>query len=327
MPWFPLPEFSPVPFLKSGHAQTIFGALWPSATNPDEPRVHRVDLEDGDRLVVFDDAPTGWNPGGRAVLLVHGLGGEVRKGPLERLTRLLVERGIRVFRMELRGVGAGMMDAKGWTHAGRSEDVASTLRAIEKWVPGSPLALVGLSMGGNQILKMLGEMGRKPFAQIRKAIAVAPPVCLHTCSGSISRGLNRIYDLNFVRSLNRQVQRRKKILGLKSSKGNRKPHRLRQFDQELTAPACGFANADEYYTRASSRPLLKEIEVPTLILVADDDPIVPIHSFNELDVSTNVELKVTRGGGHLGYLSTKVAAPDRRWLDWRLLEQLTFEPF
>lgn len=325
MTWLPLPEFKPLHFLRSGHAQTILGSIWPSSKNDFEPQVRKVTLEDGDRLVVFDDKPQGWKSRGQAVLLVHGLGGEVRKGPLERLTRLLVGRGIRVFRMELRGVGSGMLEARGWTHAGRSEDIASTLRDIESWIPGSPLSLVGLSMGGNQILKLLGEMGRRPLTQIRKAIAVAPPICLHTCSRSISHGLNRIYDLNFVRSLNRQVQKRKAQLGLPIQPSGRGPLRLRQFDEMFTAPACGFKSVDDYYTRASSRPLLPEIQVPTLILAADNDPIVPIESFDAVEVSSSVTVQVTHGGGHLGYLARKNGDADFRWLDWRLLEQLCFE--
>ena len=323
MDWRPVPSFEPHPLLRSGHAQTIVAALWPSAVNEHAPVLRHVDLSDGDRLVVYDDQPVGWQSGDPVVMMVHGLGGAIRKGPLERLTGHLYERDIRVLRMEMRGVGAGMYTAKGWTHAGKSEDIDDTLRFIQTLCPDSPIRIVAYSMGGNQLLKLLGERGDELDQVVERAIAVAPPVCLPTCAKNITRGISRLYDLNFVLTLNDALRQRRRMPGLMDRKVNPLPRKLLDFDRQLTAPVCGFDSVEDYYHRASSRHVLEGISVPTLMLVADDDPVVPSVSFRNLPLPSSVTLVETRGGGHLGYLGRKSVDPDERWMDWRLLEQLT----
>ncbi|HQU44402.1 MAG TPA: alpha/beta fold hydrolase, partial [Pirellulales bacterium] len=158
-----------------GHFQTLAGVYLPGRRFVYKARQHRVTLDDGDQIVLHDDCPEGWQPGDRVALLIHGLAGCHQSIYMLRIAARLEELGVRAFRMDLRGCGAGVGLARLPYHAGRSEDAAAALETIARLCPASPVALVGFSMGGNIALKLLGELGEERCGHLDRAVAVCPP--------------------------------------------------------------------------------------------------------------------------------------------------------
>lgn len=312
------PHFRPHPLLWGGHLQTLAGAYLPGPRFDYRARQQIVDLPDGDRLVLHDDQPDGWRPGDRAALLIHGLGGCHLSPYMQRIAAKLERQGVRSFRMDLRGCGAGMALARLPYHSGRSEDAAAAIEAIAALCPGSPVTLVGFSLGGNIALKLLGELGDRPCGNLDRAVAVCPPADLMAAIGHISRPVNRLYELHFLRRLIEQVRRRRKVLpDLPGVEWPRTPRRLWEFDDVFTAPVCGFGRANNYYRQASSLSLRGGIRLPALVIAARDDPLVPVSSLAPLDECAAVRLEIVASGGHLGFVGRRHGA-DRRWLDGRI---------
>lgn len=336
--WPPaIAEFQAPWWLHSGHAQTLAAALWPSRL----PRYHavsrRVELDDGDEVVVHDDCPPGWRPGDTAALLMHGLSGCHLSPLLVRLTERLAARGVRAFRFDLRGCGAGVGLARRPYHAGRSEDLASVVAAVLNWcasdssgnhgrvrgTPASPLVLVGVSLSGNILLKYLGEAAERVPAAVTRAMAINPPIDLTRSIATLAGPINRWYDRHFVGTLMHQLDDhfRHRPDAIRPAI-RRRPRRLHDFDDWFTAPIGGFPNADVYYERCSAAQFMPSIRVPTLVLTSRDDPLVPAEMFESLRTHwpDNVHLAIAAGGGHVGYIARRGIDPDTHWLDWRVLE-------
>jgi predicted alpha/beta-fold hydrolase len=315
------PPFKPHPLFRGGHLQTIAGCYLPWQRVPYRAQQHQVPLDDGDHILLHDDCPAEWSAGDAAVLLVHGLGGSYLSGYMQRCMVKLTAQGIRVFRMDLRGCGAGFSLAKHPIHAGRCDDVAAALQFVIGKCHGSPLHAVGFSMGANMVLKMAGQWGAAPPREIASLIAVSPPIDLMECCRRIQEGAGRIYDRSFVRGLMRHIRlRQQQIPGALSRPVSPTTRRLVEFDNQFTAPLAGFADAYDYYTQASSGPWLAGITVPTLIVAAATDPIVPLDPFERASYSPSTQLLVTPCGGHLGFISRPSGDSDRRWIDWRVSE-------
>lgn len=321
------PTFRPHPLIRGGHLQTILGCYLPWQRLPYQAVQHLVPLPDGDRLVLHDDRPTAWQAGDVAVLMIHGLGGCHLSGYMRRGAAKQTARGYRVFRMDLRGCGAGFAHARHPTHAGRSDDALAALRFVMDLCPRSPVHVVGFSMGANHVLKMAGELGERVPAPLASLAAVCPPIDLLACSRNIQLGKNRLYDRSFVAGLLKQIQRRKRqVPGALMRPLDPPPKKLYDFDTHFTAPLAGYADAHEYYTRCSSAPLLRHIRVPTLIITAASDPIIPVGPFEAATYSPTTQLVITPCGGHLGFIGRAGLDADRRWLDWRILDWIAAHP-
>lgn len=324
LPSVELPAFQTSRWLRNGHLQTLAGLMWgrPPKLETATSR-HWIDLPDGDRLALHDNSPAGWRPEDRAVLLVHGLGGCHRSPYLVRLTRRLNARGVRVFRLDLRGCGAGFNHARRPYHAGRSEDLQATIDTIVRLTDG-PIGLAGFSLGGSIVLRWLGEAASAGRGLIARAVTVNPPVDLSASTEAIAVAARGLYDRYFARSLYRHVR-----AGTQwdpdspLARRGRIPDRLIEFDDLFTAPLCGFGTAQNYYRQASAAAVVPQIEVPTLILTAADDPLIPVRTLQALNRPPAVQLHVAAGGGHLGYLARRTSDPDRRWMDWRVVEWLS----
>jgi predicted alpha/beta-fold hydrolase len=315
---FNVPRFRPHPLVRGGHLQTIVASYWPGGPRDYLSTLLPVALPDGDVLAVHDDGPdSGW-PG---VLLVHGLAGCHQSGYMVRCSAKLRSRGMRVFRMDLRGCGAGFSLAKQPLHAGRSEDVAAVLGELGRRCPGMPIHMVGFSMGGNIVLKLAGEMGDAAPPHLASVMAVAPPIDLAACCQNIQRGLNRAYDRRFVRALLCEVRRREaQSPDTTQPAFTAVPRQLMEFDAVYTAPRSGFNSVEHYYASASSGSVLHRIGVPTLIVAAASDPIVPVSLFERASYSSRTETVIAPCGGHLGFIAARGTDPDCRWLDWRVVD-------
>jgi len=315
------------PFLLTGggHRQTLLGYFLPSEKRRYAARRHVVELPDGDILVLHDDCPGGWGPGSPFVVLMHGLGGCHGSSYMVRIAGQLNDRGVRVFRLDHRGAGAAAEQAKFPYHAGRSDDVRIAFDAAHQLCPGSLGGLAGFSLSGNMLLKMLGEDGRSSRQPTYLACAVAlnPPIDLDLCSQALRRGFNRVYDRHFTKLLLPQVEQRlQSFPDAPRPVGNWPPRTLREFDDQYTAPVSGFDSAEHYYSDSSAAQFVPDIEVPTLIVTADDDPLIPVRPFRELPKVAAVKVEITSHGGHLGYLSRPDDPAFRRWMDWRVVTWL-----
>jgi predicted alpha/beta-fold hydrolase len=316
----PFVSFRPHSLFVGGHAQTLAGAYLPWPYRPYGAVRHHVALEDGDQLVLHDDRPSSWHEGGPACVLIHGLAGCHESGYMRRIASKLSDRGVRVFRMDMRGCGAGEELARGTTHCGRWADAAAAIEFVARDAPASPTALVGFSLGGTIALNMAGELGAGACGNLVGVFAVCSPIDLHSVRRRFDAPAGRAYDRHFVGALwQKSLERMRERDEMKAVDWSRPPRRLREFDAIITAPLAGYASVDDYYTRTSPGPRLAAIRVPTTILAAADDPVVPSEPLLQVARNDAVEVFITRHGGHLGYVGRRNGDPDRRWLDWRVV--------
>lgn len=323
MDWkhFPRVPFQPHWLLRGGHVQTCFAAFWQGHSHPHRADQHRIATTGGDTLILHDDQPPHWRPSDKTVLLLHGLGGCHRSPYMVRIAHHLQSRGIRVFRLDQRGCGHGRGLARNPCHAGRSEDVEAAWQFVERTCPDAERMAVGFSLGGNLLVKWLVEQAAEADGRIARAMAVSAPLDLARCARNIRAPRNRIYDRWFVRSMLRQLQeRRDEWPALADLELSTPPRSLYEFDDRVTAPLSGFATADEYYSRCSTASELGRIAVPTILLSAEDDPLIPAAMYREVTSTDKVGIRMVPGGGHVGFFAAASSDPDWHWLDWRVVE-------
>lgn len=315
-------QFRPHPLLRSGHLQTIVGAMVTGPLLPYAARPHLITLPEGQALVVHEEPVHQLDDDTPLAILVHGLGGDHRSPYLRRIAHRLAASDMRVWRVDLRGCGAGLSHAFGPSHAGASSDLAAIIAAAQNQYPRAPIAVAAFSLGGNLLLKMLGELAERPdqsivdLSRIVRAVAVAPPADLHGCSSNMERMTRLPYTRYYLKLLDKQVQARaEKWEAWRAIQPSAVVRTIRQFDDWYTAPLAGFANTDEYYTLSSSNRWFNKINVPTRLLIDRHDPIVPFAAFGEHTFSSSVTIETTRFGGHLGYLARETRGGIRRWMD------------
>jgi predicted alpha/beta-fold hydrolase len=313
--------FLPPWFLRNRHVQTLLGHFLPGPPFR-QPTVRRlVPVSGGDRIVLHDSMPPAWNPGDPVAVLVHGLAGCHQSGHMVRFAHLFHGRGVRVVRVDLRGTGAGLALARQSYHAGRSEDGRAVLAAVHALSPASPLWLVGVSLGGNMVLKLAGEAATEPVPGLAKVAALGPPVDMARCAVLLARRSNRLYNRYFARCLVREVLFRQRAFPDLPRVSFPRKTTLRVFDNLYTAPRNGFAGADDYYRRASALPLVGSIPVPTLVVTARDDPFIAAEPFEELRPPAHVEVRLLDHGGHLGFVG-RDGAGGWRWVERRVADWL-----
>ena len=325
------PFFKPPWWLRGGHAQTIIGSQWPQRLPKEKAVIRTVDLGDGDAVAVHDDTPKSWQPSGKVIVMAHGVSDDHRSPFLVRLKTKLYERGVRVFRWDMRGCGAGKPLARRPYHAGCSGDLAKVVDAVIAWTGGPAsvppdLSLFGVSLGGNVLLKYLGEEPNRVPAAVRHAIAVNPPIDLVMGVKAIGTGTSRIYDRHLTRRLVARLEEwwQERPDAIRAAEG-RRPRSLLEFDNWFTASAVGFRDALDYYQKSSASQFIPAISTPTTIIASRDDPLVPFAMFDDKRVSypSCVRLVATDQGGHVGFIGRVDGDPDSRWLDWRVIEMVS----
>lgn len=296
----------------SGHLQTILGNYLPGESPAFSSEPIRIALPDGDQLA-------GRHYPGEAkvlTLVFHGLGGDDQAHYVRRTVALARRLGHHVWTLNHRGCGDGRSLAKKPYHSGSGDDLGAVFAAARARHPSLRQLAVAYSLSANALLLNLGGGLRKPAHQPDAAIAVNPPVDLAACSHTIHRGLSRLYELRFIRRCRMAIQQRVDDGLVADHYPTSALMSLREFDDAYTTKASGFQDADDYYTQCSAQPHLSKITVPTVILMAKDDPFIPWQDAAEANPSPMVHLHLETSGGHMGYLSRDL--PGHRWLPYAI---------
>lgn len=318
------PPFKPHALLRNGHLQTIAGGMLRGTRRPYRAVRNRVQLPDGDALVLHDDRPDDWQPTSPTAILLHGLTGSFRSSYMVQAAGRLNDAGVRTFRMDMRACGAGEGLSRMPYHAGISQDLRIALERVAEICPASPINLVGFSVGGNVALKLAGESADHLPPQLSRLVAVNPPIDLGVCVEGFSKGAARIYDRHIATAHYRHLLRSASLVEHAPHVANGfRPRGQREFDSWYTAAMWGFESVDDFYAETSSSRVISNIRVPTLLIASHDDPLVPIELFERLQVPNSIKLHLTEHGGHLGFIGRTGVDPDGRWLDWRIVDYLT----
>jgi predicted alpha/beta-fold hydrolase len=270
--------------------------------------MERWDTPDGDfleihRLAAERDAPR--------VLLLHGLEGTVRSHYAQALLNEAARRGWGADLLIFRSCGTELNRTRRFYHSGETGDVGLVLARIVGEFPASPLALAGVSLGGNVLLKFLGERGEDLPPQLKAAAAISVPYDLARSSRRINRGFSRFYQRFFLNSLRQKAQEKAlRFPDLAPPDSIAALRTLEDFDNLITGPLHGFRDAQDYYARSSSLPYLPNIKLKTLLFSAADDPMLPAEVLDEVREAAvdnpALEVDFVEKGGHAGFVTGSV---------------------
>jgi uncharacterized protein len=312
--------FRPVAFrasslLQGAHAQTIAGRLL-RRSKPEGLRRVRIDTPDGDFLDL--DFASNTLPGRPVVLLLHGLEGSARRGYALNVYSALAAYGIGAVGLNFRSCSGEPNRLARSYHSGDTGDLRHVLEVLPSLLPGSPIAAIGFSLGGNVLIKYMGEEGDAAASRLSAAVAVSVPYDLGECERALdSTVMGRFYVRIFLRTLVAKAEAKKQRLPANVSiERIRQAKSFRDFDDAATAPLHGFDDAADYYARASSAPFVARVRVPSLLIQAEDDPFLPSSAIPRAAIASNPCLQplVTPKGGHVGFIAGSPIAP-RFWVE------------
>lgn len=263
--------------------------------------------------------------GAPRILLLHGLEGSWRSHYAAGMLDLARARGWGADLLAFRGCGDEENTGRRFYHSGETTDLEFVLRRIIDEHPDAPICVVGYSLGGNVLLKYLGERGDAVPATVVAAAAVSVPYDLERGARFLSVGFSRLYDRHFLASLRRKaIDKLDRYPDLFDRKALERARTLFDFDDAVTAPVHGFADAVDYYTRSSSRHFLGGIRVPTLLLSSYDDPFLPSHILHEVRAAAAanpwLETEFTEHGGHVGFVDGVIPWRPRYYAEWRVAD-------
>ncbi len=307
-------KFKPAWWLRNSHCQT----LWPALCRHRKKKLlltrERIELLDGD----FVDLDWAGGKTGPIVLILHGLEGSIQSSYVHGMLHAIAQQNWRGVCMHFRGCSGERNRLTRMYHSGETSDLSEVMAQLRQRESQAPLAAIGFSLGGNVLLKWLGETGtNNPLVA---AIAVSVPFELAKTIARMSQGFSRFYQWRLLRSLCKKVKWKFQHCPAPfQMSALKKFHTLRDFDDHVTAPLHGFLDAEDYYTQSSSRQYLQKINVPTLLLQAKDDPLVGDQCLPLQDaLSAHVQLELTQQGGHVGFVSGDLPWKPSYWLEKRI---------
>ena len=319
--------FTPAWWLPSGHLQTLWNPFCRRSPALDRKR-ERLWLADGDFIDLDWHGPE--DLAAPLVLVLHGLTGSSNSHYVLGLQRQLAERGRASVAINWRGCSGEPNLLPRAYHSGASDDLAEVVAHLQKSRPEAALQAVGYSLGGNVLLKYLGETG--DTTPLQRAVAVSVPFRLDQCADRIGLGFSRVYQAHFMREMTAYVRDKQRLFARQGNAEHlstlerlgslRGLHTFWDFDGRFTAPLHGYADASDYYRRASSRYFLADIRIPTVLIQAEDDPFVFRHSVPETtELSASTMLELHQSGGHVGFVEGSPLKP-RYYLERRIPQWL-----
>ena len=299
-------HFTPAWWLRGPNLQTLWGKFL-RRTEQIETRVERLSTPDGDFL---DLHQLEGRPGAPLLVLLHGLEGSIRSHYINGLLAEASRRQWHAAVLVFRSCGSELNLTRRFYHSGETTDLAFALEHLAASFKDTPIVLAGVSLGGNVLLKYLGEQGDRISPRIRAAVAVSVPYDLGRAADHIDRGFAKVYQRSFINSLKaKSLAKLDAFPGLALRNDIQAIRTIRDFDNMITAPIHGFENADDYYGRSSSLGWIDRVHVPTLLLSAVDDPFLPpqvleqVRSVAKENPFLQVEFSET--GGHVGFVGGK----------------------
>jgi len=314
--------FKPNFTLKNRHLQTLYAPLFRKQTAP-KVEIERFELSDGDFVDSFwyKHKPIDGRP---IVTLFHGLAGSFDSPYIQGVMRALDKQGYASVLMHFRGCSGKENLLPRAYHSGETDDAKAWIDHLEKTYPNTSLHAVGYSIGGNMLLKLLGEEGKK--TALKSAVSVSAPIDLDICAKAINRGFSKLYQRHLLKALKLTLIAKYDKFDMESLLHMRRDEvkkikTIEEFDERYTAPINGFLSAADYYKKCSAKPFLKNIKVPTLIIHALDDPFMTqevLPTYND-EVSDTVTLELSKHGGHVGFVGGSCAKPNY-WLEEKIAD-------
>jgi uncharacterized protein len=317
-----VPAFEPHPWLANPDLMTVAGSLWRRRfTCLSAPVDRLVETEPGTRILVRCH----WQPEARqypTLVLVHGLEGSSESGYMLGTAELAWQAGFNVARMNQRNCGGTDHLTPTLYNSSLSCDVRAVIEELVGRDRLPEIFVAGYSLGGNLALKMAGEMGERAPAELAALALVSPSLDLAACAAAIEQPRNWIYERYFVRRLKLRMARKAGLFpGRYRLDGLSRVGSIREFDECFTAPHGGFRNAADYYFRASALRTIGGLRRPTLVIAAEDDPMVPFASLDRPDIRDHLFVQVLgpRRGGHCGFISRR-DGDERFWAEKIVVE-------
>jgi uncharacterized protein len=307
-------DFKPAWWLRSPHLQT----LWPVFFKKRHKLVltrEQVELDDGD----FIDLCWSKKDSGKTVIVLHGLEGSLKSHYANGILYQLEQAGYRPVFMHFRGCSGRPNRLPRAYHSGETGDLSFIVEHINNTLGNYPYAVIGFSLGGNVLLKWLGETaGENP---VQKAVAVSVPFKLHDAARRLESGLSKIYREHLLKSLRQTYVDKFKIMQSPLTVDVQQLKSFWDYDDKVTAPLHGFAGAQDYYDRCSSRQFLKNIRVPTRIIHSLDDPFMYESTVpKDEELSDCIDFMLAGHGGHVGFVSGSTPFTAYSWSENKIIE-------
>ena len=316
-------DFDPPAWLRGGHRMTMYAWARRRALPQLAAPADRVFDIDPDTRVL---ARCHWQPDPAAhptLVALHGLEGSSDAHYMRGIADKALRRGFNVVRLNQRNCGGTEHLSAGLYHSGLTGDVQAVLEELAAANRLPSLVVAGYSLGGNLALKLAGGYGETPPRWLHAVCAVSPTLELGACMDLLERPANRLYEWNFMQSLQRRMRKKARLFpGRYDVRGLWRMWRVREFDDRFTAPHHGFAGADDYYHRAASMRVVDRIRVPTLVITAEDDPFIAVPPFRDPRVSGNpsITVVITRYGGHCGFIEAARDGYDGYWAEREIVD-------
>jgi uncharacterized protein len=324
-PRFSARPFEPHPLFRNPHVATVAAAYWPRDFSALLPATNRLfEVEPGTWLLAkchWQDSPRLHN----TLVLVHGLEGSSESPYMLGIAERAYQRGFNVLRMNQRNCGGTEHLTPTLCHSGLSEDYRTVLSELIECDQLQKIFFSGYSTGGNLVLKMAGELAERTPRELRGTCAVSPCLDLAACADGSGHPRNLVYESYFLRSMRNTLQRKAAVFPDRyQAERFSAPRNVREWDEAITAPEWGYRDAADYYDRGSALHVIGQIGVPTLILAAQDDPLVPITSFRNSGIAENpfITLVTPEHGGHCAFIS-RDGGNERFWAEECVLEFCT----
>ena len=287
-------------------------------------QVRYFDVAPGTRVVAHCHwQPRPWEH--LTLIALHGLESSSDAHYVRGLADKAFAAGFNIVRLNQRNCGGTEHLSDSLYHSGLTHDPLAVMRELVD-VDGLPaFAVAGYSLGGNLTLKLAGDFGAEPPKELRAVCAVSPTMDLAVCVDALEERQNTIYQRHFVRNLKSRMRRKARAWpGRFSLDALRRVRTIREFDDAYTAPFHGFADAADYYHRASAMRVIDRISVPALVITAADDPFVPPAPFRDPAVTRNknVTVIVTPHGGHCGFVEQPNGTYDGYWAEREIIRFL-----